>query len=852
MNTTPLTQEELNKLATSKGMEKKRAQWRDAKERGREALTKVGNIAVRRIANALMDLLADDLEALACGRAVVGGAGIKPLKDAPIAKVCLAVARAAVNGMTNEWIPGITMQARLGAAAEDGILEAMWEKFEPHQAEAVRALIGARTDPKQKLIARRAYLLGWASELEAHGPGWDELTTKTVGASLMQYLVRAGMFDHKKELRGEGARKKWTNGARLTEQAKQWISDAVEFDAASSIVQYPTVDRPIPWTAPLGGGFHGRGELDHPSVPSSQRPFCILRHARKEHKALLARADLTTVYAALNAAQDTPWRINPRVFEVFRELRRIGKGEAGLALADVAEKPPYPEEAKINKDAHEKFLRERTGWYANEAKMIGKRKAEHHLFGTAEMFSGNERFHFVYNVDFRGRAYACSDYLSPQGGDLQRGLLEFADGDPLTEDGLWWLKLHLANCYGLDKESHADRIAWADENTVLIRKIAFEPLDTVRLWEKADEPWQFLAACFAWDDYEKGEPVCRLPVVLDGSCSGIQHSAALVADREAGARVNLVPRQANEKPADIYADVAERTNELLKDGETRLDLHAHHWLQGWKVTRSDTKSSVMTLPYGGTKFGNGDKVRKSVEKQIKKGKKERPIWLDLSKPNREDYKAAMGVLSEAVWEAMGERIKVPLLVMDYFRACARALQKREAQLQRQEQRKGREEGGPHLRFTWTSPCGFPVLTDYRKQKNRRTEIKDEETGKALSFEYYADSLATDWKRVVDRAPPHFIHSLDASHLMRVLERAKDVAGIDRISIVHDAFGTTPSKAGALAQLLRDEFVRMYAAGGVLEATLGKSLEAAGAEVPVPPERGTLNISEIGSSRYLFS
>lgn len=773
------------------------------------------------------------------------GRALRHLEGAPIPEVCLAVARAAVNGMTAEWVPGITMQAKLGAACEDALLEARWRKLNPYQAEAVRARLGHSTDPLMRRKARKAYLMGWARELEEHGEGWDEPATKAVGAAFVDYLVRLGMFEHHKAPVAVGKRR--TNGLRLTETAAHWLSNAAEFEAASAEVFFPTIDPPVPWTEPSGGGFHGRGSLDHPSVPRNQRPFWIVKNARKEHKALLLKADLSTVYAALNAAQDTCWRINPRVYEVFEELRRTGRGEAGLARADNAPEPERPDAADHDPKEHEKFLARRRDYYAEERKMKTKRVAELRTFETVKLFSDSGRFHFVYALDFRGRAYAQSEYLSPQGRDLERGLLEFSEGDEMTDDGAWWLKIHLANTYGKDKESFDERIRWAALNSDWFCRIASAPLDMVREWEKADAPWQFLAACFAWADYVNGEPLCRLPVIIDGSCSGIQHSAALVRDEDAGGRVNLVPRTADEKPGDIYANVAERANAILAEKATALDTRAFRWRYEWTVTRADTKASVMTLPYGGTEYGNRDKVRKSVEKQIRKGKKVRPDWLRLGKDNREERGSAFKVLSDAVWQAMSEIIRAPIVVMDWFKACAGVMRDRERVLRREAHKAKAVE--PNLRFAWTSPCGFPVLADYRVSKKRRTTLKDA-NGKTITFEYYAASGATDWNTVKDRAPPNVVHSLDAAHLMRTLAKTR-IAGIDRVSIVHDAFGTTPAKMGELARLLREEFVAMYSAD-VLANTLGRMLDDAGAERPQEPLKGGLDLNGVRDAGYMFA
>lgn len=830
-----LTQEALTKLAREKARNKVRREWKVAKEADGEARTSTGRAAVKQIVDGLIDLLTDDLEAIDQGRAVQCGASLKYLKGTPIPEVCLAVARAAVNGMTTEWVTGITLQSKLGAAAEDAVLEAEWKKLSTFQAEAVRALLGHATNAKMRVKARRAYVMGWAKDLQDHVENWSERVTKGVGLTFMNYLVQLGMFEHHRALAGT-TKRKWTNGIRLTENAAHWISNAFEFAAASAEVSLPTIEPPITWTHPYGGGFHGRSETDHPSIPRNQRPLWIVKNARKEHKSLLMEADLGTVYAALNAAQATGWRINRRVFDVFDELRRIGRGEAGLTLADRRQKPERPMSA--SPEQHERFLADRREYYALERRTAAKRRAEFCVFDTAHLLLDCPRFHFVYALDFRGRAYAQSEWLSPQGRDLERGLLEFSVGDTMTKDGEWWLRIHLANTYGLDKESFERRIKWTEANARWFSRIAAAPLDTVREWEKADNPWQFLAGCFAWADYESGETVCRLPVVIDGSCSGIQHSAALIADEEAGRRVNLVPREADEKPQDIYADVADRANEILEEQAKLIDQRAYRWRHEWIVTRADVKKSVMTLPYGGTEFGNLTKVRESVEKQIRKGRKKRPEWLALDKDNRSERLASYKALSAAVWQAMGELVRAPLVVMDYFKECATRMRSRE-----------RELGEVRLRFSWTSPCGFPVLADYRTDAVRRTELKDA-NGRRITFKYYAATDATDWEEVRKTAPPNFIHSLDASHLMRVLAKVHD-AEIDQVSIVHDAFGTTPSQMETLAQLLRREFVRMYS-GPILAQTLERMLKDAGADCPEAPVRGTLDLGSVQQARYMFA
>ena len=58
----------------------------------------------------------------------------------------------------------------------------------------------------------------------------------------------------------------------------------------------------------------------------------------------------------------------------------------------------------------------------------------------AEKFSEYEKFFFVYQMDFRGRKYVTSSFLSPQGPDYARALLEFEMGNRwATEADTGWL-----------------------------------------------------------------------------------------------------------------------------------------------------------------------------------------------------------------------------------------------------------------------------------------------------------------------------------------------------------------------------------------------------------------------------
>lgn len=88
-------------------------------------------------------------------------------------------------------------------------------------------------------------------------------------------------------------------------------------------------------------------------------------------------------------------------------------------------------------------------------------------------------------------------YLNHLGSDLCRGILEFAEGRPLGELGLRWLKIHLANLFGggVDKLSLEGRKAFTENHLDEIFDSADRPLEGKRWWLNAEDPFQFLAVC---------------------------------------------------------------------------------------------------------------------------------------------------------------------------------------------------------------------------------------------------------------------------------------------------------------------------------------------------------------------
>ena len=91
---------------------------------------------------------------------------------------------------------------------------------------------------------------------------------------------------------------------------------------------------------------------------------------------------------------------------------------------------------------------------------------------AAKRFKDKDRFFCPWSFDYRGRAYPIPAFLTPQDTDFGKSLLRFADGSYMTPEAESWLAFQVATCYGLDKATMSERLAWVENNLTLISRIA--------------------------------------------------------------------------------------------------------------------------------------------------------------------------------------------------------------------------------------------------------------------------------------------------------------------------------------------------------------------------------------------
>lgn len=141
--------------------------------------------------------------------------------------------------------------------------------------------------------------------------------------------------------------------------------------------------------------------------------------------------------------------------------------------------------------------------------------------------------------------------------------------------GKTYLKIDIANNFGLDKATWNERIEWFDKHEN----------ELAELLNRAAEPALFFAGVQAWQATKRGEAT-GYPISLDATSSGLQILAALTGDRKAAQLCNVVNVFKDNEPVrcDGYTVIYGAMLEVVGEAS--------------KITREKTKEAIMTALYG--------------------------------------------------------------------------------------------------------------------------------------------------------------------------------------------------------------------------------------------------------------
>ena len=234
----------------------------------------------------------------------------------------------------------------------------------------------------------------------------------------------------------------------------------------------------------------------------------IVKRMPKSLKSNYTITEMPQVYKALNAYGNTKFQVNEELLAVLMQMDQdkhefipeeidsevvsvalhslmkftrisdfVGEQAKKWYLANVSQTLMKKGLTTVQMDGRSKKYgkRKASGWFkekTSEPLDIVRASSKRYEFGKVTAMAQrmcSKTFHYNFQLDSRGRIYPIVNYFEPTGSDLAKGLLLFGDGVPVSDNVLYNLAIHTANCMGEDKLSMDDRVlyVWVHMDEIL-------------------------------------------------------------------------------------------------------------------------------------------------------------------------------------------------------------------------------------------------------------------------------------------------------------------------------------------------------------------------------------------------
>ena len=217
----------------------------------------------------------------------------------------------------------------------------------------------------------------------------------------------------------------------LTPELDEWLNEVVRHGYQSQFFLWPTADKAEPWTQVSSGGLPASNDWARATLISGNH-----RDSENAVRAAIAAGKMQPVLDAINYLAGVAFTINKPVlnFMLRREEPRIQKLSA--RIADLS-------------------LRDKLGWRGRQE--LANLRAEFSVWGLdTAVANALGRFQVPLQIDFRGRINPLP-FFNFTRQDHIRALFKFADGEPIGEEGLLYLKSHVAGCADGNKWTRNDK-----------------------------------------------------------------------------------------------------------------------------------------------------------------------------------------------------------------------------------------------------------------------------------------------------------------------------------------------------------------------------------------------------------
>ena len=407
---------------------------------------------------------------------------------------------------------------------------------------------------------------------------------------------------------------------------------------------------------------------------------------------------------------------------------------------------------------------------------------------------GSRKFYTGIFADFRGRLYPTMTGLNVLGDDLQKGLIRLGKKREITEDGIYWLKIHLANCCGQDKLPLEDRIAYIEANwAILSAQVEFK---TQKHWQTLDSPFCALGAIIELVKCNNN-PKYKTDIMtaIDATNSGSQFYSALARDKNGMFLTNLTDVEDRQ---DLYLAVADKVWSKWSGDD--------FWHQYYGDRRKLAKRPVMTIAYNAQERTIADAIYSDHS----------PDYPDMKRKDAQD-------LANAIYDAYYDIMPGVEGVMNFFTALAKEANDNDNDLK-----------------VVIPQTEWPMLHNYRKDVVKRMQFRFGNKLTNVSVCIGRGKKLMKPKQKISAAP-NIIHAVDASLVHLLLNHVNY-----GVLTIHDSFMTHPSDTEKLFSDVRETFYR------IVKVDILKEISTVNTEVTDFVEYGDGDLKGVLYNDFCFS
>lgn len=405
---------------------------------------------------------------------------------------------------------------------------------------------------------------------------------------------------------------------------------------------------------------------------------------------------------------------------------------------------------------------------------------------------GNLPFKYVFTLDYRGRIYASTVGLNPQGDKMSKNLIRFENKTKLGKYGfgsLLWLLAGLADeklkdgCK-LSKASFDERLEWSKANYDMLVDIGNNPLDHQGYINESGEPLEFVQACFELADIDKwirdgndvmffaSNFICR----LDATCSGSQAMSIILKDLILAQSVNVA--YSSERVQDYYAkhieifeNIEDYLHEIPKDNLKVYQKNDYFKKYHGLINRKHVKRAVMTYCYSVSMLSATDYIIVELKNNPEIDKKDH-IWL-----------------ARLLWECVLIGGGATTKVMRWYQKCTEEIYNQIGTYE----------------MSWICPDGMTCY-DIRRRNNSKTISTV--LGKR-EYQVVLKSMAEiDNKKNKTSISPNITHSIDKFVLGNTMLEMKKL-GCNDFAPIHDSLGVPLGFAHRVVECVNKSHVKLY-------------------------------------------